>query len=140
MVHPQRPFDRTVEWEAQTTQKEQNSSIAWSGTQDEVGTSGEVRFLEAGQPGRTWVEVQINYSDPPGSKIGENVFRTIAHPKLQLEQYLRNLKTFWRVRPAPRTSSGYHGPRAVWYCYHLRGWPLGLRGGPALDLAAPPPR
>ena len=41
------PFGRTLEWEAQTTQKEQNSSIAWNSTQGEVGTSGEVRFLEA---------------------------------------------------------------------------------------------
>ena len=43
------PLGRTLEWEAQTTQKEQNSAIAWNSTQGEVGTSGEVRFLEAGQ-------------------------------------------------------------------------------------------
>jgi uncharacterized membrane protein len=60
------PFGKTLEWEAQTTQKEHNSAIAWNSTQGEVGTSGQVRFLEAGQPERTRVEVQMNYSDPPG--------------------------------------------------------------------------
>jgi uncharacterized membrane protein len=86
------PFGRTLEWEAQTTEKEQNSAIAWNSTQGEVGTSGEVRFLEVGESGRTRVEVQMNYSDPPGGKIGEVASRAVANPKLQLEQDLRNLK------------------------------------------------
>ena len=64
------PLGRTLEWEAQTTQKEQNSAIAWNSTQGEVQTSGEVRFVEAGGPGRTRLEVQMNYSDPPGARSG----------------------------------------------------------------------
>jgi uncharacterized membrane protein len=94
-------FGRSLEWEAQTTQKEQNSSIAWNSTQGEVGTSGEVRFLEAGQPGRTRVEVQMNYSDPPGGKIGEVASRVIANPKLQLEQDLHNLKDILEGEATP---------------------------------------
>jgi uncharacterized membrane protein len=95
------PFGRTLEWEAQTTQKEQNSAIAWNSTQGEVGTSGQVRFLEAGQPGRTRVEVQLNYSDPPGGKVGEVASRAIANPKLQLEQDLRNLKEILEGQASP---------------------------------------
>ena len=33
------PLGKTLEWEAQTTQKEHNSAIAWNSTQGEVGTS-----------------------------------------------------------------------------------------------------
>ena len=95
------PFGKPLEWEAQTTQKEQNSSIAWNSTQGEVGTSGEVRFLEAGQPGRTRVEVQLNYSDPPGGKVGEVASRAVANPKLQLEQDLGHLKEILEGQASP---------------------------------------
>src|ERR671921_2464909 len=95
------PFGRTLEWEAQTTQKEHNSAIGWNSTQGEVGTSGEVRFLEAGQPGRTLVEVQMNFAEPPGGKVGEVASRVIANPKLQLEQDLRNLKDILEGEATP---------------------------------------
>jgi uncharacterized membrane protein len=85
------PFGRTIEWDAQTTQKEQNSAIAWNSIEGEVGTSGQVRFQEVGS-NKTRVEVQMNYSDPPGGKVGEVVSRAVANPKLQLEQDLRHLK------------------------------------------------
>jgi uncharacterized membrane protein len=85
------PFGRPLEWEAQTTQKEENSAIGWNSTEGEVETSGQVRFQEAG-PERTQVEVQMNYADPPGRKVGEVASRVIANPQLQLEQDLRNLK------------------------------------------------
>src|SRR5918997_4398781 len=54
------PFGRTLEWEAQTTQKEHNSAIAWNSTEGEVETSGQVRFLEAVQAGRTRGGGQMN--------------------------------------------------------------------------------
>ena len=95
------PFGRTLEWEAQTTQKEHNSAIAWNSTQGDVGTSGQVRFLEAGQPERTRVEVQMNYADPPGGKVGEVASRAVANPKLQLEQDLRNLKQILEGEATP---------------------------------------
>ena len=95
------PLGKTLEFEAQTTQKERNSAIAWNSTQGEVETSGQVRFIEAGQPGRTRVEVQMNYSDPPGGKVGEVASRAIANPKLQLEQDLRNLKAILEGQATP---------------------------------------
>ncbi len=85
------PFGRTLEWDAQTTQREENSAIGWNTTEGEVGTSGQVRFREVGQD-RTRVEVQMNYADPPGGTVGEVASRAVANPKLQLEQDLRNLK------------------------------------------------
>jgi len=94
------PLGKTLEWEAQTTQKEHNSAIDWNSTQGEVETSGQVRFQEAGQ-NRTRVEVQMNYADPPGGKIGEVASRAIANPKLQLEQDLRNLKDILEGEATP---------------------------------------
>jgi uncharacterized membrane protein len=94
------PLGRTLEWEAQTTQREENSAIGWNSTQGEVGTSGQVRFQEAGQD-RTRVEVQMNYADPPGGKVGEVASRAIANPKLQLEQDLRNLKDILEGEATP---------------------------------------
>jgi uncharacterized membrane protein len=94
------PFGRTLEWEARTTQREPNSAIAWNSTEGEVGTSGQVRFQEAGAE-RTRVEVQMNYADPPGGKVGEVASRAIANPKLQLEQDLRNLKDILEGQATP---------------------------------------
>src|SRR4028118_328517 len=82
------PFGKTLEWEAQTTQKEQNSTIGWKTIEGEVGTSGQVHGWEAGRPGRTRVEVQMNYSDPPGGKVGEVAPRAGAIPKAQLQPAL----------------------------------------------------
>ncbi len=94
------PFGRTLEWEARTTQREPNQAIGWNSTEGEVGTSGQVRFREAG-PNRTRVEVQMNYSDPPGGRVGEVASRVVANPKLQLEQDLRNLKEILEGRATP---------------------------------------
>src|SRR5215203_157694 len=85
------PFGRTIEWDAQTTQREENRALAWSSTEGEVGTSGQVRFQQVG-PNKTRVEVQMNYSDLLGGKVGEVASRAVANPKLQLEQDLRHLK------------------------------------------------
>lgn len=95
------PFGRTLEWDAQTTQREENRAIAWNSTRGEVGTSGQVRFREVGQPGRTRVQVQMNYSDPPGGRVGEVASRAVANPKLQLEQDLRNLKDILEGSASP---------------------------------------
>ena len=94
------PFGKTLEWEARTTEREPNSAIGWNTIDGEVGTSGEVRFREAG-PNRTRVEVQMNYTDPPGGKVGEVASRVVANPKLQLEQDLRNLRDILEERATP---------------------------------------
>jgi len=94
------PFGRTLEWEARTTQREPNSAIGWNTTEGEVGTSGQVRFEEVA-PGRTRVDVTMNYADLPGGKVGEFASRAVANPKLQLEQDLRNLKDVLEGRATP---------------------------------------
>jgi len=135
------PFGKTLEWEAQTTQKEQNSAIAWNTTEGEVGTSGQVRFVEAGQPGRTRVEVQMNYSDPPGGKVGEVASRAVANPKLQLEQDLGHLKEILEgqasLEEIQRRPASHHGPERRGGVPDLRGGPLSPGGRHTLALGAP---
>src|SRR5918995_905515 len=46
-------------------------------------------------------EAQMNYSDPPGGKVGEVASRAVANPKLQLEQDLRNLKQILEGEATP---------------------------------------
>jgi uncharacterized membrane protein len=94
------PLGRTLEWEARTTQKEPNSAIGWNTIGGEVDTSGQVRFREVA-PGRTRVEVQMNYADLPGGRVGEVASRVVANPKLQLEQDLRNLKDVLEGKATP---------------------------------------
>jgi hypothetical protein len=43
----------------------------------------------------------MNYSDPPGGKVGEVASRVVANPKLQLEQDLRNLKAILEGQASP---------------------------------------
>jgi uncharacterized membrane protein len=94
------PFGRTLEYEARTTQREPNSAIGWNTIEGQVGTSGQVRFEEVA-PGRTRVDVTMNYADPPGGRVGEVASRAVANPKLQLEQDLRNLKDVLEGRATP---------------------------------------
>jgi uncharacterized membrane protein len=94
------PFGRTLEYEARTTQREPNSAIGWNTIGGQVGTSGQVRFQEVA-PGRTQVDVTMNYADPPGGRVGEVASRAVANPKLQLEQDLRNLKDILEGRATP---------------------------------------
>jgi uncharacterized membrane protein len=94
------PFGRTLEYEAKTTQREPNSAIGWNTIEGQVGTSGQVRFEEVA-PGRTRVDVTMNYADPPGGRVGEVASRAVANPKLQLEQDLRNLKDILEGRVTP---------------------------------------
>jgi uncharacterized membrane protein len=99
------PFGRTLEYEAKTTQREPNSAIGWNTIEGQLGTSGQVRFEEVA-PGRTRVEVSMNYADLPGGKVGEVASRAVANPKLQLEQDLRNLKDILEGRASPEEVQG----------------------------------
>lgn len=85
------PFGATIEFDARTTEKEQNNAIGWNTVDGEVGTSGEVRFSDIGSQS-TRVDVVMNYSNPPGGKLGEKVSRIVADPQLLLAQDLENLR------------------------------------------------
>ena len=83
------PLGKSVEFDAKTTEMDPNRGIGWNSVDGEVMTSGEVRFEEAA-PGRTRVNVTMNYSDPPGGTIGETVANILSNPERNLEEDLRN--------------------------------------------------
>ena len=85
------PIGQSVEFDAKTTELDPNRGIGWNAVEGDVMTAGEVKFEEAA-PGRTRVEVTINYSDPPGGKVGEVVAGAISDPEKRLREDLRNFE------------------------------------------------
>ena len=66
-----------------------NRGIGWNTVDGEVMTSGEARFEEI-TPGRTQVDVTMNYADPPGGAVGEAVTNILANPQRNLKEDLQN--------------------------------------------------
>jgi len=94
------PLGAKMEFDAQTTQEEENSALAWNSVDGNVETSGQVRFQELG-PERTRVEVTLNYADPPGGKIGEIGSKIVANPQVMVDQDLYNFKEIIEGRATP---------------------------------------
>ncbi len=94
------PLGTKVEFDARTTQREPNEAIGWNSTDGDVGTSGQVRFRDLGN-NRTRVEVQMNYSDPPGGKVGETASKLISNPQVMMQQDLANFKAIMEGRATP---------------------------------------
>lgn len=94
------PLGYRAEFDAKTTQNEPNSAIAWNTEDGDVKTSGQVRFQEI-SPNRTRVEVQMNYWDTPGGKLGEAASRVTSGPKTILVQDLKNFKDIMEGTATP---------------------------------------
>ena len=83
------PLGKSVEFDAKTTEMDPSRGIGWNTVEGEVMTSGEVRFEETA-PGRTRVEVTMNYADPPGGTVGEALANVLSNPERNLKQDLEN--------------------------------------------------
>ena len=83
------PLGKSVEFDARTTEMNPNRGIGWNTVDGEVMTSGEVRFEETA-PGRTQVDVTMNYADPPGGAVGETVANILSNPERILKEDLGN--------------------------------------------------
>ena len=83
------PLGKSVEFDAKTTEMDPSRGIGWNTVEGEVMTSGEVRFEETA-PGRTRVEVTMNYADPPGGAVGETVANILSNPERNLKEDLQN--------------------------------------------------
>ena len=94
------PLGTKMEFDAQTTQEEENRALGWNSIDGNVETSGQVRFQELG-PERTRVEVTMNYADPPGGKIGEVGSKIVANPQVMVDQDLYNFKEIIEGRATP---------------------------------------
>jgi uncharacterized membrane protein len=83
------PLGKTVQFDAKTTEMDPARGIGWNTVGGDVSTSGEARFEEI-EPGRTRVDVTMNYSDPPGGAVGEAVANLISNPERNLKEDLQN--------------------------------------------------
>jgi uncharacterized membrane protein len=83
------PLGKSVQFDAKTTEMDPNRGIGWNTVDGEVMTSGEARFEEVA-PGRTRIEVVMNYSDPPGGAVGEAVANVLSNPERNVQQDLEN--------------------------------------------------
>jgi uncharacterized membrane protein len=78
------PLGKSVQFEAKTTQMGPGRGIGWNTIEGDVMTSGEARFEEVA-PGRTRIDVTMNYSDPPGGAVGEAVANVLSNPERNLK-------------------------------------------------------
>ncbi len=94
------PFGASIQFDARTTQNEQNEALAWNSEDGDVETSGQVRFEDLGDE-RTRVELQMDWFDPPGGKLGEAVTGLVAGPQAMVEQDLVNFKDLMEGNATP---------------------------------------
>lgn len=83
------PLGKSVRFDAKTTEMDPGRGIGWNTVEGDVMTSGEARFEEVA-PGRTRVDVTMNYADPPGGAVGEAVAGVLSSPQRNLKQDLEN--------------------------------------------------
>ncbi len=83
------PLGTSAEFDARITEMDPNRGIGWNSVDGNVQTSGGVRFEETA-PGRTRIDVKMNYSDPPGGKVGEVVADAISNPEREMREDLEN--------------------------------------------------
>src|ERR671917_3839 len=94
------PLGAKMEFDAETTQEEENRALGWNSVDGNVETSGQVRFQEL-RPERTRVEVTMNYADPPGGRLGEVGSRLVSNPQVMVDQDLYNFKEIIEGRATP---------------------------------------
>lgn len=89
------PLNTKLEWDAETTRKEENKRIAWNSKDDggDVTTSGEVTFT--GLPDeQTEVTATVHYEPNKAGLAGKVVSALFGNPEEKLETDLRNFKEY----------------------------------------------
>ena len=87
------PAGRTVEWDAEIINEQENEMIAWRSVGDaDVDNAGSVRFEELPGDRGTRVTVNLEYK-PPAGKVGMVVAKLFhEEPNQQVEEDLRRFK------------------------------------------------
>lgn len=98
------PMDRTLEWDAETTEDQPNSRIAWSSLSSSAPHSGIVRFETAtGQRG-TKVSVEIH---PAGLSTGIGKLLGFV-PEQHVKIALHNLKQLLEIGEIVKSDASIH--------------------------------
>ncbi|MCE7985713.1 MAG: SRPBCC family protein [Caldilinea sp. CFX5] len=86
------PLNSRIEWDAETTRLEENKRVAWSSTNGDIKTSGQVTFNELPND-EVEVTVMLRYI-PPGGVVGDLVASLFADPEGKLQEDLYNFKRY----------------------------------------------
>lgn len=103
------PAGRTVEWDAEITQDEPNSLIAWRSLEGaRVPNSGQVRFERAPGNRGTIVRVEIEYCPPGGAAAALAAKLFGEEPMQQLDDDLRHFKQIMEIGEVVRSDASVH--------------------------------
>jgi len=107
------PFDRAVEWDAETTEQQVGSRLAWRSIDGaDVANSGEVRFVPAPDGASTEVHVTLTY-DTPGGALGKAVAKYFGEdPSQHLDDDLRRFKQVIETGEVVRSDGAPWGKHA----------------------------
>jgi uncharacterized membrane protein len=86
------PMGKNMEWDAKITDFQPNKRIAWSSTEGDIKTSGQVTFNGLSQQ-ETEISAMVHYV-PPAGKLGEAASHVVDNPERKLEQDLRRFKQY----------------------------------------------
>ncbi|MGY4928885.1 SRPBCC family protein [Streptomyces sp. 900105755] len=107
------PFDKAVEWDAETTQEVPGELIVWRSVDGaDIDNSGEVRFVPAPGGRGTEIRVTLRY-DLPGGALGKAAARYFGEePHQQLDDDLRRFKQIAETGEVVRSEGAPGGKRA----------------------------
>jgi len=107
------PFDRELEWDAETTEQVPGSRLRWRSKEGaDVANSGEVRFVRAPDGSSTEVHVTLTY-DAPGGGLGKALAKYFGEdPSQQLDDDLRRFKQVVETGEVVRSDGAPWGKRA----------------------------
>jgi len=102
------PLGLSVEWEAETTELEPNSKIAWRTVRGDVEMEGEVTFEET-KKGTTQMHVSIGYS-PPAGHLGTLISKLFGNdPEKEIDEELSRFASLAESRAVKRGRSSKKG-------------------------------
>jgi uncharacterized membrane protein len=102
------PLGLSVEWEAETTELEPNSKIAWRTVRGDVEMEGEVTFEET-KKGTTQMHVSLGYS-PPAGHLGTLIAKLFGNdPEKEIDEELSRFVTLAQSRAVKRGRSRKKG-------------------------------
>jgi uncharacterized membrane protein len=103
------PMGVSVDWDAETTDDQPGSRIAWTSTENaDVYNSGVVRFERAPGSRGTKVTVDLDYA-PPGGTVGATFAKMLGkEPGQQVHQDLRIFKQIMEVGEIVRSDASIH--------------------------------
>jgi len=100
---------KRVEWDAEITDDQPNSLIAWRSLEgSDVPNSGSVRFEAAPGNRGTYIKVELRY-DPPGGAVGAAIAKLFGtEPGQQIDHDLRVLKQIIETGEIVKSDASIH--------------------------------